>query len=426
MRISWVPLKSVATVRVSNVDKKTVEGDEPVRLCNYTDVYYNNTISADMTFVSATATQEQIRIFGLCKDDVIITKDSEAAEDIGIAVHVESSDRDLVCGYHLAILRPNRARIHGRFLFWSLMSRNLRDQFSISATGVTRFGLRTESIASSRIPFYSLEKQIAIADFLDTETARIDALVAKKRRMIVLALERVNQSMQEILEKYRFNFPGELTPDWKTVPLPCSWRIVRLSQVLVQLTNGYVGPTRDILADSGVRYIQSLHIKDGEIDFDRRPFYVSHDWHSVRPRIHLRGGDVLIVQTGDIGKVAVVPEEFGPASCHALQIARVRRDMLSGAFLAEYLRTPFGYELLLSRATGALHPHLEGGIRDVPIILPPKEIQSATLRGISDERSHQKKLESRLVRQIALLRERRQALITAAVTGEMDVPGVSA
>lgn len=65
MSIAWVPLRSVATVRVSNVDKKTVEGDQPVRLCNYTDVYYNDTISADMSFMDATATQEQIRVFGL-------------------------------------------------------------------------------------------------------------------------------------------------------------------------------------------------------------------------------------------------------------------------------------------------------------------------------------------------------------------------
>jgi type I restriction enzyme, S subunit len=184
MRIAWVPLKSVVTVRASNVDKKTVEGDQPVRLCNYTDVYYNNTISVDMTFVPATATQEQVRVFGLRKDDVVITKDSETAEDIGIAAYVKSSDRDLVCGYHLAILRPNHTRIHGRFLFWSLMSRHLRDQFAISATGVTRFGLRTESIASSKVALCSLEKQVVIADFLDAETGRIDALIAKKVRLI--------------------------------------------------------------------------------------------------------------------------------------------------------------------------------------------------------------------------------------------------
>lgn len=426
MSISWVPLRSVATVRVSNVDKKTVEGDQPVRLCNYTDVYYNDTISADMSFMHATATQEQIRIFGLRKDDVVITKDSETAEDIGIAAHVKSSDRNLVCGYHLAILRPNRREVNGRFLYWSLMTRHLRDQFAVSATGVTRFGLRTESIAVSRVPLYVLEKQVAIASFLDFETARIDALVAKKRHMIALAHERVDQSMPAILAEYGFNFPDEIENDWRIVPVPFGWQIVRLGQVLVQLTNGYVGPTRDILVDSGIRYIQSLHIKGGEIDFERRPFYVSRDWHSARPRIHLRVGDVLIVQTGDIGKVAVVPEGFGSASCHALQIARVRRDMLSGAFLAEYLRTPFGYQSLLSRATGALHPHLEGGIRDVPVILPPKEVQSAILRRIGDEREHQKKLENRLVRQIELLREHRRALITAAVTGEMDVPEVLA
>jgi type I restriction enzyme S subunit len=286
--------------------------------------------------------------------------------------------------------------------------------------------LNESALIDIRLPISSVAAQRVIADFLDTETARIDALIDKKRRLIALAHERVNQSMMEILAEYGAAFPIDIAHNWRMVSLPFGWRVVRLSQVLVQLTNGYVGPTRDILVDAGVKYIQSLHIKDGEIDFNRRPFYVSYDWHSARPRIHLRAGDVLIVQTGDIGKVAVVPEEFGPASCHALQIARVRRDMLSGAFLAEYLRTPFGYESLLSRATGALHPHLEGGIRDVPVILPSKEVQSMILRRIGDERDYQKKIESCLLRQIELLRERRQALISAAVTGEMDVPGVPA
>jgi type I restriction enzyme S subunit len=125
---------------------------------------------------------------------------------------------------------------------------------------------------------------------------------------------------------------------------------MRLSLVLDQLTNGYVGPTRDILMESGVPYIQSLNIKNGRIDVSKREFFVSRSWHNERPRIHLLEGDVLIVQTGDIGQVAVVPEGFGEASCHALQIARVNRKVMTGPYLGSYLRSSFAYHSLLSRA----------------------------------------------------------------------------
>ena len=70
-------LKSLAAVQLSNVDKKSVEGQDAIRLCNYVDVYYHEHIGADIEFMPATATKEQARRFSLCAGDVLITKDSE-------------------------------------------------------------------------------------------------------------------------------------------------------------------------------------------------------------------------------------------------------------------------------------------------------------------------------------------------------------
>ena len=69
-------LRYVATISNSNVDKKSYEGDELVRLCNYTDVYYNDFIRDDMDFMSATATPQEIQRFRLRNGDVIITKEA--------------------------------------------------------------------------------------------------------------------------------------------------------------------------------------------------------------------------------------------------------------------------------------------------------------------------------------------------------------
>lgn len=106
-------LRHAVDMRVSNVDKHTKEGDEPVRLCNYVDVYKNERITGGLPFMQATASTDEVERFRLQPDDVLITKDSESWNDIGVPAFVETSAHDLVCGYHLALLRPG-ADLQGR------------------------------------------------------------------------------------------------------------------------------------------------------------------------------------------------------------------------------------------------------------------------------------------------------------------------
>src|SRR5688500_15184435 len=106
-------VKHVASVRFSSVDKHTVEGEREVRLCNYVDVYKNERITSDLQFMAATASDDEIRRFRVQSGDVLITKDSESWNDIAVpAVVVE--DLDVVCGYHLALLRPDPDLLDGR------------------------------------------------------------------------------------------------------------------------------------------------------------------------------------------------------------------------------------------------------------------------------------------------------------------------
>ena len=77
-------LGDVVDLRLSSVDKKTVPGERSVRLCNYSDVYHHRAIRADMDYMKATATDREIRNCRLEPGDVVITKDSETADDIGV------------------------------------------------------------------------------------------------------------------------------------------------------------------------------------------------------------------------------------------------------------------------------------------------------------------------------------------------------
>ena len=171
-------LGDLIDLTLSSVDKKTKPDERPVRLCNYTDVYNHDFIHADMDFMSATATDREVGRCSLQRGDVIITKDSEKHDDIGVPAVLREDIPNLVCGYHLAILRA-RPRVDGTYLFYALKTREVQQQFHAYANGVTRFGLRKADIGLVEVPLPPLEEQRAIARVLGT----LDDKIELNRRM---------------------------------------------------------------------------------------------------------------------------------------------------------------------------------------------------------------------------------------------------
>src|SRR5690606_24624510 len=188
--VSTRRLRHLATVTNSNVDKVVDHLEVPIRLCNYVDVYKNGFIDGSIDFSAGSATKAEIERFGLRAGDVIITKDSEDRFDIGVPAYVRETADDLVCGYHLSLLRAKPEAMRGAFLFWALQSKPVRDEFANASYGITRYGLTLGSIKNTRLPCPDLPTQKAIADFLDRETARIDQLIEKKQRLVELVDER--------------------------------------------------------------------------------------------------------------------------------------------------------------------------------------------------------------------------------------------
>ena len=325
----------------------------------------------------------------------------------------------------LMCLRPQEG-IDSKWLAYRMLSRPVVEWAVATSEGTKMPRTRWENLGEFRVATPSVTQQRAIADYLDSETSRIDALIAKKLRLSHVVYERATREFGRAMASEGFSLPSALGWEaFNSLKIPDGWVVLSLGRVLRQLTNGYVGPTRDILREEGVKYVQSLHIKEGKIDFARKPYYVDLEWHENRPRINLRPGDILIVQTGDIGQVALVDEDLGPASCHALQIARPRLELVSSEYLFAYLSSPFGQASLLRMATGALHPHLEGSIRDVPVPVPPPGAQAEIAQATELAWRIGRAVRESLSTQARLLSEHRQALITAAVTGELEIPGVA-
>lgn len=172
-------LSEVANVIVSPVDKKSVEGEQPVLLCNYTDVYYNTRIYRDMAFMKATAKENEIKKYTLNVGDVIITKDSETPGDIAVPALVAEDLEGVLCGYHLAILRPDIKIAVGSFLNYVLSTPRTRYYFFTLANGATRFGLALGSIKEAKLKLPEVGEQVIISRCLENYDKEIEVLSNK-------------------------------------------------------------------------------------------------------------------------------------------------------------------------------------------------------------------------------------------------------
>jgi len=175
----WIQtrLGDIVKVLFSNVDKKSYHGQRRVHLCNYLDVYNNLYITQDMNFMEASASDSEIRKFSLKQGDVLITKDSETPDDIAHSATVREPLENIICGYHLGILRPKDG-ISGLFLGHLLMLPSIRYQFTRIANGAIRFGLGLEDI--KKVPLViptEFHEQEDIANILmacDYELLKLD------------------------------------------------------------------------------------------------------------------------------------------------------------------------------------------------------------------------------------------------------------
>lgn len=279
----------------------------------------------------------------------------------------------------------------------------------------------------SQIPFCSPPKpeQTAIANFLDCKTAEINALIAQKECLLELYEEEKTAIINHAVTK-------GLDPDVELKDsevewlgeIPDGWEIKKLARIVEKLTNGYVGPTREIMRDSGVPYVQGIHIKNNSIKFTPSGnYYVEKDWSINHSKSILKTDDLLVVQTGSIGDIGIVEEEFDGANCHALLIVRVNKDHILPKYLLYYLSSPIGFALLQKIKTGEILFHINGSkLKGIDITLPPLNEQAAIVQYIESEAARIDAKIAKTQRIIELQKEYRTALISEVVTGKIKVP----
>ncbi len=402
-------LKHIATAFPSNIDKKAYEDEEAIRLCNYVDVYHNEEIREDLAFMEATATRGQIEKFVLRAGDTIITKDSETADDIAIASYVPMDIPGVVCGYHLTMVRPRKGYV-GRFIKRLFDSRFLKSQFEVAARGLTRVGLSQYAIDNILVTSPPANEQSAIVAFLDRETAKIDALVAEQEKLIELLKEKrqavISHAVTNGLDQ---NAPmkdsgvewlGEVPEHWevgaikhffefldgKRIPLSGEERSSRSGEYPYYGASGIIDWIDDFIFDEDLVLVSedgaNLACRSTPISFIARgKYWVNNHAHILRPI-----DEALVYWAERVEAIDLTPVISGSA-----------QPKLTSESLA-----------------------------NIKISVPPTyEERHAIQCFISQEVGGIDDLLAEAQRAIDLLKERRVALISAAVTGKIDVRGLA-
>ena len=416
------PLRSVADYVVSNVDKVPDDDEIPVRLCNYTNVYSNEFITLALDFMQATASEAEIAKFGIAVDDVIITKDSESWDDIGVPALVRETADDVVCGYHLALLRPLKQKVDGAFLFRCLQAKPVRVQLELAASGVTRFGVPKSEIGTMRLPVPPLAQQHTIADYLDRETARLDALVAAKERVLGLLAEKrrvlITRAVTRGLERCA-PLRDSGIPWLGQIPL--NREIVAL-RFLVDLASGATPNTGEPeYWDGEIPWVSPKDVKQNEIT-DTQDHVSEMALSETNLRL-IEPDAVLIVVRG-----MILAHSF-PTALNRKPVT-INQDMKAlrccSTLAPHYLRDFFhGFEKhIVSLTDSSTHGtrRLDTAVLGrLEIPLPPLAEQQQIVTYIDEATSRLDAIQSATRNSMAILKERRAALIAVAVTGQLEV-----
>jgi type I restriction enzyme, S subunit len=299
--------------------------------------------------------------------------------------------------------------VQGRYLFWVLRSQQTSEFWDSSCSGATFRALTLGILSETPVCLPSLLEQRAIAAFLDRETAKLDALVAKKEQLLVLLEEQRTGMLRENIS----SIMGQSAH---------AWLRVQLRRVVGKFVD-YRGQTPEKVA-AGVPLVTAANVKAGRIELSLSPSFISEDLYS---EWMVRGlpepGDVLITTEAPLGEVGII-EDPNVALAQRLVLLKPETSRVLPEYLALYLQSPPAQAELASRATGSTAIGIKAShLRAIPVVVPPLSEQQRIVTTFQTECTRHTGLSDRVSRGIAVLNEYRSALITAAVTGQIDVRG---
>ena len=329
------------------------------------------------------------------------------------------------CNQSMAAIVPS-AEVNARFLYWWLQSnyQNIRNM----AGGDLRDGLNLDLLGEIPCPLPSSAEQSGIAAFLDRETAKIDALVEEQKRLIELLKEKRQAVISHAVTKgLDPSVPMKDSGVAWLGEVPAHWEVIALKREAEFVTSGARG-WADNYSDNGELFLRIGNLTRDTIQLDlsdTQRVVVPESKETVRTRAI--PGDLLFSITAYLGSVAVIPDGLEPAyvSQH-VALVRLKGCRLVPEWAAYVAASHVGKTFLETQGYGGTKVQLSlTDVANLLMLLPEAEEQRAIVDYIEHELSKLDELTEGATSAVCLLQERRSALISAAVTGKIDVRGLA-
>ncbi len=364
-------LYEIADVQLSNVDKKTAENETTVKLCNFTDVYYNWAITSNMlsNFMVATAKPTEIKKFEIKKGQVAITKDSEKRDDIGISTYIADDFKDVLLGYHCSLITPKRNVLNGKFLNAFFNSNYIKSYFSLNAGGSgQRFSLSVDTIKNTPILLPELDIQNKIGDIFSILDKKIEL-----NNKINAELETLAKTIYDYWF-VQFEFPDENGKPYKSSggamqyndrlkrEIPKGWEDGNLTDIAnILMGQSPSGDSYNEVADGTVFF-------QGRTDFGER--FPSIRMYTNEPSRIAQKGDILLSVRAPVGDINIASE----TCCIGRGLSALNSKTGHNSYLFYLmlkLRSLFDVFNGSGTTFGAIN---KDTLHDIKILIPKKEV----------------------------------------------------
>jgi len=351
-------------------------------------------------------TPDEQRVFHLLPGDVLVTEGSGSLKAVGASAVWSAEIDGVVCFQNTLLrLRPRVRETDPKFVAWWARHAFASGLFASVADGANIFHISAERVRSLPVLFPEASSQRPIAMFLESKTQSLGELINRKRQMIELLKERATAT----IDSWIWPQPRE------------GWRDGRLKHMLSQPPRYGVLKPEDYAGEDGVPLVRIFNIDGPSIDKDEL-IRISPRQDTEYRRTKLRAGDVVVSVVGTLGKGFIAgPTHEGLNLSRALARLVLKPGIDPNYILLWVSSTPFRQRCeSICRATAQSVLNM-GDLAEFPIRLPvPVEKTSAVASAVNRELRPMLVGIAALNRQIALLNEHRQALITEAVTGQLD------
>jgi len=422
-------MSEIATIAMSNVDKKTNEGETPVKLCNFVDVYRNWAITKDLipSFMSATAKPQEVERFTLSKGQVALTKDSETRDDIGIATYIADNMDKVLLGYHCAVITPNSALVDSKYLNAYMHSNIVHKYFENNASGSgQRYTLSYNALLNIPVLLPDLESQKEMGQIF----SNIDRKIALNRQ--------INDNLEAMAKQLydywfvQFDFPNEEGKPYKSSggamvwndklkhEIPQGWSVSNVKSLIEPIGRGISYSSDDLLNPFATPMINlACFSKAGEYRLGEMKFFsgkVSND-KLISPMDMLIACTDMTQGADIIGRPILASDEYDQYT-FSTDLALITPKGKFKMYLYYTLHTPFYHKYIRPFASGTTVKHLNLiGVENYGLPVPPIEIQSK----FEDLITPIKEKQSKNLNEINALTKQRDELLPLLMNGQASV-----